>query len=354
LLDDSFNNRLIWSLPPKNILVVKRLGESAREPFIDILKFLIEESGDLNIFIEDTEYTSEYLTNYVHSKIKIFQKNTENFIDLIISLGGDGTLLHISSIFKNKCPPILSIHYGSLGFLCPFDFENFKSHIKQALKVGGSLIKRDRLECNLCGSDDSFRIDCKSKGSSEFTALNEVVINRGSNSDGLIVSTSTGSTAYALSAGVSLCHPSLELITISAICPHSLSFRPIILPIDVEIKISLNVESRGNAFFSVDGHSQTELKHSQYLLIRKSKYCFATLSRSDQFGDWFESLNTCLNWNDRKKQHPLTAEFSKSNPKTASMKKTSTLNDINSCFLSVLNFDQGYISQKSDDSDYFT
>lgn len=383
MLQDSWNERLTWNTHPQHILVIKRLGESTREPFIEILNFLIHVCN-LNIYIEESEYESDYLRieeNLLDSEGKSFNCNLDkiceknkSLIELIICLGGDGTLLHVSSMFQNKCPPVLSINFGSVGFLCPFEFENYQSCIKAALCGGVPIISRGRLNCRLeklNDFDDSFTIDCKKETTfvNEHTCLNEIVVYRGSNvylcnldiyvndhyvttvqGDGLLISTPTGSTAYSMSTGGSLCHPSVQSITISCICPHSLSYRPIILPFDVDIKICLSPESRGTAFFSIDGRNMDELKEGYFLVIQRSLHHIPTLSRFDQVRDWFDSLSTCLNWNQRQKQRPLNK--SECIYKPPFLTKTSSTNDFKSCYLRVPSVDQGYISHKYDDSDY--
>lgn len=222
-------------------------------------------------------------------------------------------------------------------------------------------MQRSRLCCTLETQSD--KLTCF-----EYLALNEVVINRGSNycltnldiyvnnsyltsvqSDGLVVSTPTGSTAYAMSTGASLCHPSIQAITLSAICPHTLTFRPLVLPNNAEITICLNSESRGSAFCSIDGKNMDELKDGHILKIKGSNYPIPTISREDESKDWFEGLKNCLNWNLRQKQKPLEAKFGQ---QSTFLSKTSTVLDMKSRFFNMPSVDYGYISQRSDDSDY--
>ncbi len=267
-------------------------------------------------------------------------------IDLIICIGGDGTLLHVSNLFRASCPPVLSIHMGSLGFLCPFDYENYREYVSGVIKGGVPLLLRNRLKCKLEKSsldssrkspdDSKEHINADGDGElDEMTnvllrdgllSLNEVVVSRGPSpflsnldlyindylittvqGDGLIISTPTGSTAYAMAAGASMCHPSVQSVIIAPICPHSLSFRPIVVPAGVELKIAISIDSRHNAWFSVDGRNSTELKHGYHLSITSSEYPVPSICRSDQINDWFEGLATCLHWNQRQKQLPLNS-----------------------------------------------
>lgn len=235
---------------------------------------------------------------------------------------------------------------GSLGFLCPFDFDNHRKYINCVVKGGVPLLLRNRLKCKLEKTSDMFpklndssgyllpcnepsldnEKDSKELFPTELLCLNEVVVGRGCSpflsnldlyvndylittvqGDGLIISSPTGSTAYAMAAGASMCHPSVQSIIIAPICPHSLSFRPIVVPAGCELKVSLSPDSRHTAWFSVDGRYTTELKQSFYLSITTSEYPLPTISRSDQLNDWFEGLATCLHWNQRQKQLPLNS-----------------------------------------------
>ena len=281
-----------------------------------------------------------------------------NKIDLIICLGGDGTLLHASTLFQQSCPPVLSIHMGSLGFLCPFDFENYKEYINGVIKGGVPLLLRNRLICKLeCSLDSTDRSDDLNRNvfndnvlfnssryndssyahhdepevdskTQDLLCLNEVVVSRGPSpflsnldlyvndylittvqGDGLIISTPTGSTAYAMAAGASMSHPSVPAIIIAPICPHSLSFRPIVVPAGVELKIALSSDARHTAWFSVDGRNTTELKPGYYISISTSEYPLPSICRSDQVNDWFEGLAKCLHWNQRQKQLPYVVCF---------------------------------------------
>nr|CAH7738889.1 unnamed protein product [Callosobruchus chinensis] len=168
-------------------------------------------------------------------------------IDFIVCLGGDGTLLYASQLFQQSVPPVMAFHLGSLGFLTPFRFDNFQEQVNNVLE--GKLI---------INSSIFVRAD-KSNGPqvpTNLLVLNEVVVDRGPSpylsnidlfldgkyitsvqGDGLIVSTPTGSTAYAVAAGASMIHPSVPAIMVTPICPHSLSFRPIVVPAGVELKV---------------------------------------------------------------------------------------------------------------------
>lgn len=120
--------------------------------------------------------------------------------------------------------------------------------------------------------------------------------------DGLCISTPTGSTAYSLSAGGSLVHPEIPAILISPICPHTLSFRPMLLPDSMELRIAVPYNSRSTAWASFDGRGRVELKQGDHIKVTASRYPFPTICAENQSVDWFESISRTLKWNERQRQ----------------------------------------------------
>lgn len=154
-----------------------------------------------------------------------------------------------------------------------------------------------------------------------FEVLNDLVIDRGPSpyvsllelfgdehhmttvqADGLCVATPTGSTAYSLSAGGSLVHPEIPAILISPICPHTLSFRPMLLPDSMELRICVPYNSRSTAWVSFDGRGRVELQQGDHIKITASKYPFPTVCADKQSTDWFHAISRTLKWNERERQ----------------------------------------------------
>ncbi|KAJ3043270.1 hypothetical protein HK097_001776 [Rhizophlyctis rosea] len=154
-----------------------------------------------------------------------------------------------------------------------------------------------------------------------FQILNDLVVDRGPSAymsqlelfvddrhlttvqaDGLVLSTPTGSTAYSLSAGGSLVHPEVPSFLVTPICPHTLSFRPMLLPDSIELKIQVPADSRSTAWASFDGRHRIELKQGDYITVGLSRWPMPTVCEADQSSDWFESLRRCLHWNERTRQ----------------------------------------------------
>ena len=134
--------------------------------------------------------------------------------------------------------------------------------------------------------------------------------------DGLTVSTPTGSTAYSLSAGGSLVHPQIPALLITPICPHTLSFRPMLLPDSMELRICVPYNSRSTAWASFDGRGRVELKRAfpsssliiankiegDHIKVTASKYPFPTVCADKASPDWFNAISRTLRWNEREKQ----------------------------------------------------
>ncbi|KAG4086294.1 ATP-NAD kinase [Neocallimastix lanati (nom. inval.)] len=159
-----------------------------------------------------------------------------------------------------------------------------------------------------------------------FQILNDVVVDRGpsaymshmelygdnrhlttAQADGLVVATPTGSTAYSLSAGGPIVHPEVQTMIVTPICPHTLSFRPMLLPNNIELKIMVPKDSRNTAWASFDGRHRIELKQGDFITVTSSRYPMPTICLNGQSNDWFNSLRRCLKWNDRVRQKAFSS-----------------------------------------------
>lgn len=255
-------------------------------------------------------------------------KNEDSYsdlFDLVITLGGDGTVLFASRLFQKMCPPVLAFSLGSLGFLTNFNFKDHQKIISKILKL--QYVKtnlRLRLNCEIVDMAAQKRVIKK-------TILNEITVDRGPNpflstlslygndsfitvaqADGICIATPTGSTAYSLAAGGSLVHPSVSAISVTPICPHTLSFRPIILPDSMELKVVIPNGSRHTSWVSFDGKYPFELTERHYASISASRYYFPTVMNSDT--EYFDSVSNNLNWNTRKMQKPMRFNYKNEHP----------------------------------------
>lgn len=301
----------------------------------DTWNLYIEDSIFVNI--SDTITINEQHNVVIHKWEKcqsdVWRENAKqsdilsHSIDLIISLGGDGTVLYAAWQFQcTTVPPILPVYVsGSLGFLTVFDTSTCIEFIKNLMNPNPDNFcftfcyhQRMRLRCSV------FR-HCNDSPNNHslmevFHVLNEVVIDRGPNpymttlqvfgdghllttshSDGLIVATPTGSTAYSMSAGGSIVDNSIPSILLTPICSHTLSFRPIHVRDSMEIKIVIPLTSRHTAWASFDGRHRVELFQGDSITITVSNYPVTTLCNKDQTLEWFGSLSKRLGWNTRER-----------------------------------------------------
>ncbi|KAI2614591.1 ATP-NAD kinase [Hypoxylon fragiforme] len=234
--------------------------------------------------------------------------------DLVLTLGGDGTVLFTSWLFQRIVPPVLSFSLGSLGFLTTFEFEKYKQHLNRVMGEEGMRVNlRMRFTCTVFRNGASGQ---EMEEGEQFEVLNELVIDRGPSpyvsnlelygdnelltvvqADGCIFSTPTGSTAYSLSAGGSLVSPELPAILLTPICPHTLSFRPMVLSDTMLLRVSIPRNSRATAYCAFDGKGRVELKQGDCVTITASQYPFPTVMRNGT--EWFDSVSRTLQWNTR-------------------------------------------------------
>jgi NAD+ kinase len=228
--------------------------------------------------------------------------------EIAIALGGDGTVLYASWLFQRIVPPVMSFALGSLGFLTKFDFDKFPEILTRAFSRGVTVSLRLRFEATVMrsrargGHEEEKSRDLVDElignQSDDITThypdgthniLNDIVLDRGPNptmssievfgdeehfttvqADGVCVATPTGSTAYNLAAGGSLCHPDNPVILVTAIAPHTLSFRPIILPDTIVLRLGVPYDARASCWASYDGKERYVLPFSNICLVMPS------------------------------------------------------------------------------------
>ncbi|EON69115.1 hypothetical protein W97_08301 [Coniosporium apollinis CBS 100218] len=239
--------------------------------------------------------------------------------DLVLTLGGDGTVLYTSWLFQRIVPPILSFSLGSLGFLTNFEFSRYKEQLDKVMSSAGMRVNmRMRFTCTVYRSSPGLTPHSPRRHTEaeQFEVLNELVIDRGPSpyvsslelygddhklttiaADGVIFSTPTGSTAYSLSAGGSLVAPDIPAILLTPICPHTLSFRPMILSDSMLLKVKVPERSRATAYCAFDGKARLELRHGDAVTISASSYPFPTVLAEPT--EWFDSISRTLRWNSR-------------------------------------------------------
>jgi NAD+ kinase len=224
-------------------------------------------------------------------------------VDLILVLGGDGTMIATARLMGDTEVPVLGINYGGLGYLAEFRIEELYTALESILAGNYRLDKRVMLEVELL------------RGKEHVTrnrVLNDVVINKSAlariieieaylnrqfvnsfRADGLIVSTPTGSTAYNLSAGGPVIFPSMNAVVITPICPFTLSNRPIVVPDDSFIELCLKTEQE-DVSLTLDGQVGFSLRAEDRVVIRKSQTTFNLVQPTNR--NYFDVLRDKLRW----------------------------------------------------------
>jgi NADH kinase len=305
------HNRYIWLEPPRTALLVKKSNDQrATESATTIANFIKQQFSNLKLLIEpEAKKDLPFLEEYVQEE-GAPPRYLGDVIDFVVAVGGDGTILHVSSLFEKSVPPVLSFSMGTLGFLMPFRIDDYKDAIRLVMRGGFFFTPRERLTCKV---ERKFQAINQPK---TFQVMNEIALHRGAavqisdidvyindafltnaKGDGLIVATATGSTAYSLSCGGSMVHPSIEAILLTPICPRSLSFRPALLPKDVIIKLKVSETSRAASTISFDGLQAMSLNRGEFAAVFTSSYYLPTVNRRDETSDWLRDINDLLSWN---------------------------------------------------------
>ena len=227
-------------------------------------------------------------------------------VDLLIVLGGDGTLLSAARAFKAHNVPILAVNLGGLGFLTSITLDHLYPMLEQVLEGHHRTSERMMLEAEILRSG---------KVAERQTALNDAVANKGALSrmldfdvyvdgdhvaryraDGLIIATPTGSTAYSLAAGGPIIHPELDAFVITPICPHMLTNRPLVIPDTSRVEIDFSAAEEP-VYLTLDGQIGFQLEPTDRVLITKSanKVTFVRPPRKT----YFEVLRSKLRWGER-------------------------------------------------------
>ncbi|KAI4306734.1 hypothetical protein L6164_029987 [Bauhinia variegata] len=313
---------LKWESCPQTVLILTKPNSvSVRILCAEMVRWL-REKKKLDIYVEPRVRLELLSESSYFSFVETWKDEKEILllhtkVDLVITLGGDGTVLWAASMFKGPVPPIVPFSLGSLGFMTPFHSEHYRESLESVLKGPISITLRHRLLCHV------IRDAAKNEYETEepILVLNEVTIDRGISSyltnlecycdnsfvtsvqgDGLILSTTSGSTAYSLAAGGSMVHPQVPGILFTPICPHSLSFRPLILPEHVTLRIQIPFNSRSPAWASFDGKDRKQLAPGDALVCSMAPWPVPTACLVDSTNDFLRSIHDGLHWNLRKTQ----------------------------------------------------
>lgn len=227
-------------------------------------------------------------------------------VDLVIVLGGDGTLLSVARAVGDREVPILGVNIGGLGFLTEITLDELFPLLTAVLAGDYKVSRRVMLQAAVVRQGQEI---------ASYTVLNDAVINKGALSriinletyvdgeyvttfraDGLIISTPTGSTAYCLAAGGPIVYPTLHAYVLAPICPHTLTNRPLVLPEAAAVEV-IQGSAHEDVFLTLDGQVGFPLQHRDVVEVRRSGRSISLIRSPKR--NYFEILRNKLRWGER-------------------------------------------------------
>eukprot|EP00357_Protocruzia_adherens_P023193 CAMPEP_0115005114 /NCGR_PEP_ID=MMETSP0216-20121206/19660_1 /TAXON_ID=223996 /ORGANISM="Protocruzia adherens, Strain Boccale" /LENGTH=373 /DNA_ID=CAMNT_0002371341 /DNA_START=285 /DNA_END=1406 /DNA_ORIENTATION=+ len=301
------------------LLIARKNDTEAYDWALKMTQFLFDNKVP-EVYSE--QHAIQYFREHNQQSVALFDRDRhEKTITFIITIGGDGTLLWSCKLFSTESmPPVLPFSMGSLGFMTNFKCDHYEEVLSELFSH--RLIDLDlkmRLECWL-ENESNGKSEISEDGT--YQAFNDVSIERGDSpalsniecyvnghfatsirGDGILLATPNGSTAYNLAAGGSIVHYDVPSILFTPICPHSLSFRPVIFPDSIVFKFKLAENSRSAARVSIDGIGCFELKQDQAVIVRASEWPVPQINpkstKASNTVEWVNRLRDLLNWNNR-------------------------------------------------------
>ena len=283
----------------KTIGVFGKYQDASVEKPVKVLTQYLEAKG-LKVKLGHTtaaQITRELPQELLHDEVCLD-------IDLAVVIGGDGTMLHVARRMAEINVPVIGVNLGHLGFLTDIPQTDMLSQIDEILTGNYEIERRMMLDVKVIDGDDVVYRQ---------TALNDVVIGRhaldkliswqvhvddnfvtAARSDGVILSTPTGSTAYALSAGGAIMHPGIDVISMVPVSPHTLSNRPIALPANSTVNFTIHNRSSNCAHVSSDGLIGYKLTGHEIISITRSKHTVQFIHTENY--DYFAMLRAKLGW----------------------------------------------------------
>jgi len=282
-------------------VVVKPHQPDALETLCRLTEWLVAKGIQL---VGLPEIAHEQIKNKTGCVVEIVKdEQLASSVDLILVLGGDGTMIAAARMISDTEVPVIGVNYGGLGYLAEFPIEELFAALESILAGQYKLQKRVMLAVELW------------RGAELLTrnrVLNDVVVNKSAlariieieaylddqfvnmfRADGLIVATPTGSTAYNLSAGGPVIYPSMNAVVITPICPFTLSNRPIVVPDDSKIDVRLMTDKE-DVSLTLDGQVGFPLRAGDRIVIRKSRTTFNLVQPPNR--NYFDVLRDKLKW----------------------------------------------------------
>lgn len=283
--------------------------QNSTEPIIrDIFVFFNKNNVELVIESEFLEIL--YEKKIVSKEYNTFSSYTEldASFDMLISIGGDGTILRAATLVRNSGVPILGINAGRLGFLATVQKENIDAFLQIVIDKKYSLSRRTLLSLSCSPQNESLQdinfamneITVSRKDTTSMITIDTYLNNEFLNSywaDGLIISTPTGSTGYSLSCGGPILTPDVESFVITPIAPHNLNARPLVIPDETEIRLKITGREE-HYLVSLDSRI-TSVKNESILTLRKTPFKINMVEIPEE--TFLKTLRTKLLWGEDKR-----------------------------------------------------
>ncbi|MDA8903998.1 NAD kinase [bacterium] len=259
------------------VAILGKIFKSEPTEYITKIISLLEKKK-VSVFLEFEYFKS--LKGFISESVSSFNELDKSF-DLLISIGGDGTILKAITFVKDLSIPIVGVNTGRLGFLAKIQIENIELVIEEIILKNYSISERTLIQVSTSETNQQLsklnfalnEITLSRKNTTSMISIDTKLDNKHLNSywaDGLIISTPTGSTGYSLSCGGPIIMPEAENLIINPIAPHNLNARPLIIPDSTEIKIKVN--GRENEFLISLDSRITTLSNSNEVIIKKSPF----------------------------------------------------------------------------------
>ncbi|MFY8162536.1 MAG: NAD(+)/NADH kinase [Candidatus Kapaibacteriota bacterium] len=268
----------------------------------EVLKWAANAAKKIKTFGNEVYCTNELKEKLVSDDLN-FVKTCNNedlgkLVDVVITFGGDGTMLSAANLLLKYEVPILGFNIGKLGFLAEFSINDLDLTIKNIVNGDYRIVERAVLETEVLGKKIYALNDfvLEKKNSTRLVTI-ECFSNRNHiadyRADGVILTTPTGSTAYSLSSGGPIIAPSTDVFCITPVCPHSLTLRPIVIPDNVEVTFRVK-ENSNEVNLVADGKNQVTLKENDFVLVKKSQYSVKLIKPLES--SYYDVLKAKLLW----------------------------------------------------------
>lgn len=276
-------------------IIAKTTNAENAPHIIEIVNWLRSKGVDL--------FLDHDTARFINTEGGVSKTKLPEDVDIMLVLGGDGTFLSASRLVIKKQVPLLGVNLGGLGFLTEVGINEVKSVLERVLSGDYTIENRMILVAHVHRHDERI---------ADYSIVNDVVINKGAlariirlemyingsyvcayKADGLIISTPMGSTAYSLSAGGPIVHPSLNSIIVTPICAHSLTNRPLVVPDDSKIKIVVK-ETNGEVFLTLDGQVGFSIDKGDVIEVKRSDTHLKVIK--SPLRNYYEILRTKLRW----------------------------------------------------------